>query len=153
MIPFLFLLFAALSYPVTAHACVTVYNATTNCVEVKFPTAENSTLVVPAGDTVTFEPTDEELQSSNVTVLEMDVLGNIVDSEPASPFSDGTALGYQTSGVFLDTPATEKSVAENDSDLAGYFTSGLETGSALAATLLGFIAVRRALSLGDNWND
>ena len=110
-------------------------------------------LVVPAGDTVTFEPTDEELQSSNVSVQEIDSFGNVIDSEPASPFSDGTALGYQASGIFLDTPATEKSAAENDADLAGYFTSGLETGSALAATLLGFIAVRRALSLGDNWND
>jgi hypothetical protein len=153
MIAIFLVLFIALSYPVTAHACVTVYNATTNCVEVKFPTAENSTLVVPAGNTVTFEPTDEELQSSNVTVQEMDSLGDVLDSEPASPFSDGTALGYQASGTFLDTPGTEKSAAEADSDLAGYFTSGLETGSALAATLLGFIAVRRALSLGDNWND
>ena len=149
MILFLLVFFTALSCPAT----VTIYNATTNCVEVKFPTAENSTLVVPAGDTVTFEPTDEELQSSNVTVLEMDALGNVIDSEPASQFSDGTALGYQASEVFLDTPATEKSAAENDSDLAGYFTSGLETGSALAATLMGFIVVRRALSLGDNWND
>jgi plastocyanin len=153
MILFLFLFLLAFSCPATTHACVTVYNATTNCVEVKFPTAENATLVVPAGDTVTFEPTDEELQSSNVTVQEMDSLGNVIDSEPASPFSDGTALGYQASGVFLDTSATEKSAAENDSDLAGYFTSGLETGSALAATLMGFIVVRRALSLGDNWND
>jgi hypothetical protein len=153
MIPLFLILFTALACPATAHACVTVYNATTNCVQVKFPTAENSTLVVPAGNTVTFEPTDEELESSNVTVQEMDDLGNVIDSEPASPFSDGTALGYQASGVFLDTPATEKSAAENDSDLAGYFTSGLETGSALAATLMGFIAVRRALSLGDNWND
>jgi hypothetical protein len=31
--------------------------------------------------------------------------------------------------------------------------SGLECGSALAAILLGFQAVRRALSIGDNWND
>ncbi|HXB58697.1 MAG TPA: hypothetical protein VNU95_03995 [Candidatus Acidoferrales bacterium] len=147
------ILLTTLSYPVTAHGRVTVYNATTNCVQVKFPTVENSTLVVPAGDTVTFEPTDEELQSSNVTVQEVNALGSIIDSEPASPFSDGTALGYQSSGVFLDTPATEKSEAENDSDLAGYFTSGLETGSALAATLMGFIAIRRALSMGDNWND
>jgi hypothetical protein len=120
---------------------------------VTFRTAENSMLVVPAENTVTFEPTDEELQSSNVTVQELDSFGNVIDSEPGSPFSDGTALGYQASGVFMDTPATEKSAAEDDSDLAGYFTSGLETGSALAATLLGFIAVRRALSLGDNWND
>jgi hypothetical protein len=153
MILFLFVLFAAFACPATAHACVTVYNATTNCVQVKFPTAENSLLVVPAQSTVTFEPTDEELQNPTVTVEEMDAFGNVLDDEAGAQFSDGTALGYQASGVFTDTPATEKSVAENDSDLAGYFTSGLETGSALAATLLGFIAVRRALSLGDNWND
>ena len=153
MIPFLLLLLAALSCPATAHAGVTVFNATTNCVQVKFPTAENSTLIVPAGNTMTFEPTDEELANPTVTVEEMDPLGNLLDDEPNSQFSDGTALGYGPGGVFMDTPATEKSVAENDSDLAGYFTSGLETGSALAAILLGFIAVRRALSLGDNWND
>jgi hypothetical protein len=34
-----------------------------------------------------------------------------------------------------------------------YFMSGLECGSALAAILLGIISVRRALSMGDNWND
>ena len=34
-----------------------------------------------------------------------------------------------------------------------YFMLGLEYGSALAAILLGFISVRRALSMGDAWND
>jgi hypothetical protein len=34
-----------------------------------------------------------------------------------------------------------------------YFLMGLEYGSGLAALLLGFISVRRALSMGDAWND
>jgi hypothetical protein len=35
----------------------------------------------------------------------------------------------------------------------GWFLAGLEWGSGIAALLFGFITVRRALSLGDSWND
>jgi hypothetical protein len=132
-------------------ASVTIYNGTTNSVQVNFPVG--AVLLVPANNSLTFEPTDEESQGATVTVREEDTFGDIIDDEPAVAFSDGMALGYNGQGIFMDTPGAEKSVAETDSDLAGYFMNGLEAGSALAATLLGFIAVRRALSLGDNWND
>lgn len=110
-------------------------------------------LFVPANNSLTFEPTDAEIQSGTVSVSEKDAFGDLVDDEANVAFSDGMAFGYNGQGIFLDTPGAEKSAAETDSDMAGYFMNGLETGSALAATLLGFIAVRRALSLGDNWND
>ena len=34
-----------------------------------------------------------------------------------------------------------------------WFLTGLEWGSGIAALLFGFMTVRRALSLGDAWND
>jgi hypothetical protein len=34
-----------------------------------------------------------------------------------------------------------------------WFLCGLEWGSGMAALLFGFMTVRRALSLGDAWND
>lgn len=34
-----------------------------------------------------------------------------------------------------------------------WFLAGLEWGSGIAAVLFGFISVRRALSMGDSWND
>jgi hypothetical protein len=145
---FFFLLFM-LALPCSAS--VTIYNGTTNSVQVDFPAG--AVLLVPANNSLTFEPTDRELQDRTVTVREEDAFGDVIDDEPDAQFSDGSSLGYNGQGVFLDTPGAEKSATESDSDLAGYFMNGLETGSALAATLLGFIAVRRALSLGDNWND
>jgi hypothetical protein len=41
-----------------------------------------------------------------------------------------------------------------DADTAQeWFLTGLEWGSGIAALLFGFMTVRRALSLGDAWND
>lgn len=42
-----------------------------------------------------------------------------------------------------------RSSADDDSVLAGYFVNGLELGTGSAVVLFGFLAVRRALRLGD----
>jgi hypothetical protein len=64
----------------------------------------------------------------------------------------------QESPVFVDNTTNNPvpvSVADiGDAETAqGWFLCGLEWGSGIAALLFGFITVRRALSLGDAWND
>ena len=51
-----------------------------------------------------------------------------------------------TAAVVLQQPSIDDSVLT-------FFQQGLISGSMLAAILFGFIAVRRALSLGDAWDD
>ncbi len=55
--------------------------------------------------------------------------------------------------VVNDTNSPVNTSAGSISEAQSYFLDGLEYGSGLAAILFGFISVRRALSIGDSWND
>ena len=63
-----------------------------------------------------------------------------------TPPSDGQWI-FVTSTNPLPVSVGDTATAQD------YFMEGLEYGSALAAILLGFLSVRRALSMGDAWND
>jgi hypothetical protein len=80
------------------------------------------------------EHSDGGTVGTNLTIYDGDVV--------SLGFSDNVE---QHSGL-LDNATTR------DEALCGYFTMGLESGSGLAAILLGFIAVRRALQMGEQWD-
>lgn len=67
------------------------------------------------------------------------------------------ALGQSSSVVVVnDTNAPVPVVVADVGDALtaqDWFLTGLEYGSGIAAILFGFISVRRALSIGDSWND
>jgi hypothetical protein len=72
---------------------------------------------------------------------------NVLQAPDGAMISGRSALSWNgTSSVVLVQPTVGAGFAQS-------FESGLEYGSGLAAILLGYIAVRRALSLGDAWND
>ena len=63
-------------------------------------------------------------------------------------------LGGTNSVLVINNPTQPIPVTLGGLDTAQeYFMQGLIYGSTLAAILLGFISVRRALSMGDAWND
>ena len=63
-------------------------------------------------------------------------------------------LGGTNSVLVINNPTQPIPVTLGGLDVAQeYFMQGLIYGSTLAAILLGFISVRRALSMGDAWND
>jgi hypothetical protein len=110
---------------------------------------QNNGFEVPPDSSWTFEPANSPL---NVSLTQADAMGTTNDLETVT-LDDGDALSVNDSGEVFQSFGIQQSRTSLDSAYASYFMMGLESGSGLAAILLGFIAVRRALSMGDNWND
>jgi hypothetical protein len=127
-----------------AYGDIGFLNSTTNYLAVAGPEVS---FVLPPSQFVQFSPGDGDTNAVEISTF------NGVILSPALPLQDGTLYSFNPDNSVWQSVGFLRSQNQEDSDLAAYFMNGLEVGSALAATLLGFIAVRRALSIGDNWND
>ena len=134
----------AVGVVLSAHADMSFLNATTNYLAISGP---NIGFVLPPSQSLLVPPGDSDTDTVSVAIDG----GAVLDE--ALPLQDGTLYSFNPDGSVSESPGFLQSVAQGDSDLAWYFMNGLISGSGLAAVLLGFIAVRRALSIGDNWND
>ncbi len=127
-----------------AYADIGFLNSTTNYLAVTGPSVS---FVLPPSQCVLLPPGDGDTNAVEISTFDGVVL------LPALPLQDGTLYSFNPDNTAWQSVGFLRSQNQDDSDLAAYFMNGLEVGSALAATLFGFIAVRRALSIGDNWND
>jgi hypothetical protein len=133
----------------SSRGAITVFNDASSSLLGFDSNGQNNNFEVPPYSSWTFEPANPPLNISLIQV-EDDGATNYLETVT---LNDGDALSVNDSGEVFQSSGIQQSRASLDSAYASYFMTGLESGSALAAILLGFIAVRRALSMGDNWND
>jgi len=118
-----------------ARADVVFVNGSTNMVEV----TGGLQFTLQPGQSLSFVP------SSSAT-------NEIVFSGAMIPMQDGMLYSINPDGSVTSSPVVRSS-DEQDSDSEKYFLQGLELFTGIAAIYAGWLAVKRALHLGDVWPD
>lgn len=138
-----------LCLPLTVSAEVGIFNGSAD--ELAVTSGSEQIVSLAPGGHFSWEPSDG-FTNSTLLFTEYNATNGVSDLSVSYMVSDGDLVSFDSAGHSWQSAQFLQNAPATDSQMASYFTAGLESGSALAAILLGFIAVRRALQMGEQWD-